>query len=152
MSIALPQDRTPGTTTAPSISLGRVVILVRDYATALAFYQAALGATVLFDATTPTGQRLLHVGFLGGQPGATSAGFWLLEPSGPEATALIGRQTGGHPLAVLYTPDCAGAVARFTAAGGTLRRPAQTADGATFAHVEDLYGNELILVQLPSAP
>lgn len=27
-----------------------------------------------------------------------------------------------------------------------------TTAGATFAHVEDLYGNELILVQLPSAP
>jgi predicted enzyme related to lactoylglutathione lyase len=131
---------------APPLTLGRVVVLVRDYDAALAFYQQAFGVQVLFDAPSAAGGRYLHVGF---GPGS-AAGVWFLRPGGA-ALARVGQQTGGEPLAVLYTPDVRAAVARAVAAGAELVRPIESADGATFAHVADLYGNVLLLVTLPPA-
>ena len=138
--------------TAASLSVGRLVVLVRDYDDALAFYRAAFGARVLFDAPSPTGDRYLHVGLgddasVEDDGAAPPVGFWLMRASGADAER-VGRQTGGQPLAVLYTSDAASAVARVQAAGGAVPRPLRTADGATFAHVADLYGNEFVLVEL----
>lgn len=130
----------------PSLTLGRVVVLVQDYDAALAFYRSAFGARVLFDAPSPAGGRYLHVGF--GSEG--DAGVWLLLASG-EAAARVGRQTAGEPLAVFYTADVRGAVARAAAVGAEVVRPVESADGASFAHVADLYGNVFVLVELPSA-
>src|SRR4051812_43661076 len=109
----------------PPLTLGRVVLLVRDYDEALAFYGAAFGAQVLFDAPSPTGDRYLHLGF-GGEAGA---GVWLLRAGG-EAEARVGRQTGGEPLAVFYTADVRAVVARAEAAGAEVVRPVESADGA----------------------
>jgi predicted enzyme related to lactoylglutathione lyase len=49
---------------------------------------------------------------------------------------------------VLYTADVAAAAARAAAAGAAVVRPLRSADGARFAHVADLHGNEFVLVQL----
>jgi predicted enzyme related to lactoylglutathione lyase len=144
---------------AAPLTLGRVVVLVRDYGAALAFYQAAFGARVVFDAPSPTGDRYLHVSLeppaaahaTDAASPAPAVGFWLLRASGA-AAGQIGRQTGGHPLAVLYTADVRAAISRVEAAGGTIARPLESADGASFAHVADLYGNEFVLVELPSQP
>jgi predicted enzyme related to lactoylglutathione lyase len=130
---------------APPLTLGRVVVLVRDYEAALAFYRAAFGARVLFDAPSPAGGRYLHLGF-GGESGA---GLWLMRVGEADA-GRVGRQTGGEPLAVFYTPDVEAAVARAKAAGATIVRAVDTAGGGSFAHVADLYGNEFVLVELQS--
>ena len=139
---------------APPITLGRVVVLVHDYDAAVAFYRAAFGARVLFDTPRPAGGRYLHLGFGApmGSDGCSDApgvGIWLLQP-GAEGTERVGRQTGGEPLAVFYTPDVRGAVARAEAAGASTVRPLEVADGASFAHVADLYGNVFVLVELRS--
>ncbi|HEX7978287.1 MAG TPA: VOC family protein [Gemmatimonadaceae bacterium] len=120
-----------------------MVVLIRDYAESLAFYQAAFDARVLFDAPSPTGDRYLHVGF--GPDG--SAGVWFLRAEG-ETASRVGHQTGGEPLAVFYTPDVRAAVARAAAAGAAIVRPIESAAGASFAHVADLYGNIFVLVEL----
>lgn len=135
-------------TCAPPLTLGRVVILVRDYDEALAFYQAAFAARVMFDAPSPSGDRYLHLGF--GDPEddtSQGAGIWLLAARG-EDDARVGRQTGGQPLAVFYTTDVHGAVGRVRQAGGSVARPVASAGGSRFAHVNDLYGNEFVLVEL----
>ena len=131
---------------APPLTLGRLVVLVHDYGEALAFYQAAFDARVLFDAPSPTGDRYLHVGF--GSDGG--AGVWLLRVGG-ETASRVGRQTGGEPLAVFYTPDVNAAVARAATAGGAVVRPVESTGGASFAHVADLYGNVFVLVELSPA-
>ena len=131
------------TVSAPPLTLGRLVVLVQDYAEALAFYQVAFNAHVLFDAPSPTGGRYLHVGF--GPEG--SAGVWFLRADG-ETTVRVGRQTGGEPLAVFYTLDVHAAVARAAAAGAEVVRPVESSSGASFAHVADLYGNVFVLVEL----
>lgn len=131
---------------APPLTLGRVVVLVHDCEAALAFYRAAFGAHVLFDAPSPDGDRYLHVGF-GTEAGA---GVWLLR-AGDGSAARVGQQTGGEPLVVFYTPDLAAAVARAKAAGAAVVRPVEHADGASFAHLADLYGNVVLLVELAPA-
>jgi predicted enzyme related to lactoylglutathione lyase len=146
--MALPVLAPPGAT---PLALGRLVVLVRDYDTALEFYRAAFGARVLFDAPLPSGDRYLHLGFDGETDysvptGAPAVGVWLLRAGG-ESETRVGRQTGGEPLAVFYTPDVRGAAARAEAAGAELVRPVVTADGASFAHVADLYGNVFVLVE-----
>lgn len=133
--------------------LGRVVLLVRDYDEALEFYRAALGAETLYDETTEEGQRFLHVGLPGQQAvhaelSPPTVGLWFLHATGADA-GLVGRQAGRHPFMVLYTPHCATTVERILAAGGGLRQEEREDGGARFAHVADLYGNELVLVQLP---
>lgn len=131
---------------ASPLTLGRIVVLVREYDDALAFYRAAFGATVLFDAPNGSGGRYLHLGF-GGVPGV---GVWLMQ-AGEADMGRVGQQTGGEPLAVFYTPDVRAALARAKAAGGAVVRPLETADGARFAHVADLYGNVFLLVELARA-
>ena len=133
---------------APPLALGRLVVLVRDYDEALAFYRAAFGATVIFDAPIASGGRYLHLGF-GGTPGV---GVWLMRASDGDA-GRVGKQTGGEPMAVFYTTDVRAALGRAEAAGAAVVRPLQAADGAHFTHVADLYGNVFLLVELaPDAP
>ena len=133
---------------ASPLTLGRIVVLVREYDAALDFYRAAFGATVLFDTPTASGGRYLHLGF----GSVAGVGVWLMR-AGEADTERVGRQTGGEPLAVFYTPDVRAALARAEAAGGAVVRPLETADGARFAHVADLYGNVFVLAELaPVAP
>jgi catechol 2,3-dioxygenase-like lactoylglutathione lyase family enzyme len=127
-------------------AIGRTVLLVRDYDEALSFYRDILGFQVLFDETTDSGQRLLHAG-LPGQPGV---GLWFLQP-GAEDTDRIGRQTGQHPCLVLYTEDCRRTAANLGARGVRFKKQPQEGAGAVFAHFEDLYGNDLVLVELKDA-
>lgn len=130
---------------AAALRLGRVVVLVHDYEEALRFYREAFGAQLLFDGPSPTGDRYLHVGF-GGEAGT---GVWFLRAQG-ETASRVGRQTGGEPLAVLYAEDLQAALARARGAGATVIRPVETAAGACFAHLADLYGNVFVIVELPS--
>lgn len=126
--------------------LGRVVLLVRDHDEALRFYTDALGATPIHDSTAG-GQRYLHVALPAqAAEGAAPVGIWFMRAEANDPA--LGRQAGGHPFLVLYTDDCRAAVARFAAAGGAVRQPPRAGGGATFAHVADLYGNELVMVQL----
>jgi catechol 2,3-dioxygenase-like lactoylglutathione lyase family enzyme len=127
-------------------SLGRTTLLVRDYDDAFAFYRDHLGFRALHDETLPNGQRYLHIG-LPVPAGTPPVGLWLLRADGSD-DALVGRQAGGHPFLVLYTPDCRGMTARLEAHGVTIRRAPETANDATFTHIADLYGNELLLVEL----
>lgn len=127
---------------AAGLTLGRLVVLVRDYDEALRFYQEAFGASVIHDAPSPSGDRYLHLGF-----GDSDAGLWLLRARS-EGIERVGRQTAGEPLAVFYTEDAAAAVERARTAGATITRPLLSADGATFAHVADLYGNAFVIVEL----
>lgn len=127
-------------------SLGRMVLLVRDYDEALRFYRDALGFVPLHDETTPDGQRFLHVG-LPAQAGGPPVGLWFLTPA-PGDEDRVGRQAGGQPLLVMYTDDCGEAVARLQALGVRFKRLPAAQGGSVFAQFYDLYGNEIVLVEL----
>lgn len=123
--------------------IGRVVVLVREYDEACAFY-AKLGFETLHDQALPDGRRFLHVG-LPSQPGS---GIWLLRPATAEGEQRVGRQTGGEPLLVLYTDDLAASIAAAREAGVDTFEQPREAEGSAFAHFADLYGNHLLLVEL----
>lgn len=127
-------------------TFGRTTLLVRDFDKALAFYRDRLGFRVLYDERMSNGERYLHIG-VGAQHDEPAAGLWLLEAKGDDE-ALVGRQAGRHPFLVLYTDDCAATIRELERAKVEIRKPPVTADGATFAHVADLYGNELVIVEL----
>jgi predicted enzyme related to lactoylglutathione lyase len=129
--------------------LGRIVLLVHDYDEALRFYCGVLGFTILHDSRSPDGQRFVHIG-LPGQGGNPPVGLWLLTPADPAEQSLVGRQAGSQPLLVLYVDDCASETRSLEARGVKVRRPPRSEGGAVFSHIEDLYGNELVLVQLAS--
>lgn len=132
------------------LTLGRFTLLVPDYDEALVFYRDVLGFDVLHDSIGDNGQRYLHVGtpLAKGLPGP---GLWLLKPGSDTDRALVGRQAGRQPLIVLYTADCAAAASALEARGVKVRREAGVQGGAPFAHFEDPFGNEIVLVEVARA-
>src|SRR5688572_8423431 len=80
-------------------SLGRVIILVRDYDQAFEFYQRVFSCRKLFDSLSPGGQRFLHIAFSQDD----DIGIWFLKADGPEQESVIGNQTAGQPTLVIYT-------------------------------------------------
>ena len=102
-------------------TLGRLVLLVNDYDTAIAFYRDKLGMEVFVDMPVGT-QRYVHLR-LHDQP---AVGVWLLQ-----------AQTQAQRDHALF----AAKGVRFT------REPVQE-ETAAYAHFIDLYGNEFVLVQL----
>jgi hypothetical protein len=53
-------------------------------------------------------------------------------------------------MLVVYTGDCRRAAATLGDRGVKFRIPPQADAGAVVAHFEDLYGNEPVLVELPT--
>ncbi|MFZ6011956.1 MAG: VOC family protein [Bacteroidota bacterium] len=126
------------------ISLGRVVILVHDYDEALAFYSSALNCIRLYDMTADNGQRFLHLGFEG-EP----AGIWLLKAATPEQLQRVGKQTHG-PALVLYTDSFEDLHRQLVAHKVRVTKGPVVEPEYKFLHFLDLYGNEIVLVELKS--
>lgn len=120
-----------------SLTLGRIVILVEDFDDAFNFYSKNLGARKIVDYTVGE-QRYLHIGF-----GEGGAGIWFLRSPGH-----TGRQTNGEPVMVLYTDDFESLKSQLERNQVHISKPAVYTDEATFLHFLDLYGNEIVLVQL----
>ncbi|WP_341842064.1 VOC family protein [Chitinophaga caseinilytica] len=120
-----------------SILLGRIVILVEDYDDAFEFYEQNLGARKIVDYTVGP-QRYLHIGFDEG-----GAGIWFLRSPGH-----TGRQTNGEPAMVMYTTEFETLKSRLEQNGVNISKPAVYTDEAWFLHFLDLYGNEIVLVEM----
>ncbi|GAB3829662.1 VOC family protein [Pontibacter rugosus] len=126
------------------VSLGRVVVLVHDYDEAYDFYHRNLGAFKLFDSETEDGQRYLHIGF-----GAKEvAGIWFMLAGSTESKELVGKQAGKQPLLVLYTSELDTVYSRLKQSEVRIVKEPVATPEAKFLHFLDLYGNELVLVQV----
>ena len=124
--------------------IGRTVLIVDDYDEAVTFYRDKLGFEVLFDAAIGNGYRAVHVGL----PGGKGAGLWLKEARDPASRQRLGNQVGGGPFLVVYTSDCRAACRQLEERGVRILKQPHEEPGSVFAHFEDLYGNELVLVEL----
>lgn len=124
-------------------SLGRLVLLVNDYDTAIAFYQDKLGMEVFVDMAVGQ-QRYVHLR-LHEQP---SVGVWLLQAQTQAQRDRVGDLTGGQPVGVFYTDDVARDHARFAGRGVRFTREPVDDGNTVYAHFIDLYGNEFVLVQI----
>ena len=128
-----------------SAQIGRAVLTSRDLDAAAAFYAEAFGFHSLHD-ESPDGFRLLHVG----PHGVEDPGLWLF---GVEGSTLPGVSDGA-PALVLYVDDLDAAVARLASLGVVPHVPVTTdaRNGQSFAHVLDLDGHELVLVEGVTGP
>jgi len=130
--------------TFPQISFGRMVILVEDYDEAFQFYKRALNARKLHDHIEPSGQRYLHIAL--GE--ADTAGIWFLKAGNPREQSHIGRQTDGQPALVLYTSDLDAVYNHLLREAVQIVKDPVRSPEYQFFHFRDLYGNEIIVVQL----
>ena len=121
-------------------TLGRIVVLVRDFDEAARFYHEKLGLSILFDAGEDEG-RFLHLGFKQG-------GVWLLLARTEAAQARVGNQTGGEPVGVIYTSDVRAEHTRLVSNGVRVDGEVKTDEGSAWCRFFDLYGNQWVLVQL----
>lgn len=124
-----------------AIRVGRLTVLVHDYDDALRFYVDKLGLEVIADQSAPP-YRFIHVG---SKEAGLGLWLWLADD---ENRYLVGRQSQGHPLLVFYADDCAADYQALTERGVVFKRePAETGEHVV-AHFLDLYGNEMVLVQI----
>ena len=127
-----------------NISLGRLILLVKDYEEAFDFYSRVLNCHKIFDKTAENGQRFLHIGF-----GDTSdTGLWLLKAESDEQLRRVGNQTGGQPLLVLYTDHFEKSLEQLKREKVTIHKQPEEQDDFKFLHFLDLYGNEIVLVEM----
>lgn len=125
-------------------TLGRTVVLVEDYDEAFAFYHANFFCEKLFDATVSEHLRYVHVRFSGDD----NTGIWFLRAETDAQKSLLGKQTGGQPMLVIYTDDCRKLYDHVQANGVSIIAPMETAGGSTYFHCADLYGNRITVVEL----
>ncbi|WP_326829877.1 VOC family protein [Streptosporangium sp. NBC_01810] len=123
-------------------AVGRLVVLVDDPDAALAFYRDVLGFSVLHDQVT-NGYRYLHIGL----PGQDAVGLWLMPVVDDQDRELIGRQSGGRPLLVLYTADLDLVGERLRERGVRVWGEQEDADSRSL-HFADLYGNTVVVAEL----
>ncbi|MCZ4319216.1 VOC family protein [Aequorivita viscosa] len=124
--------------------LGRIVLLVDDYDDAAKFYSENFGFTPIFDTTTDVGQRFLH---MGSEP-LDSLGIWFLKAEGKKQKELVGKQTGEQPAMVIYTTDIDEQYNLLLKNKVTIKTSLVKTPEYKFLHCYDLYGNEIIVVEL----
>lgn len=122
--------------------IGRMVVLVADMDATLTFYREVLGFAVLHDETRD-GYRYLHIAV----PGQEAVGLWLMGAGSEHELALVGRQSGGQPLLVLYTDDLDRVRGRLSTHGVDTWSEQEGA-GSRSLHFADLDGNVLVVAQL----
>ena len=126
------------------IEFGRIVVLVKDYDEALNFYKTALDCKVIFDQVTPEGKRYLHIGF----KKRDLVGIWFLKAETEEELARVGHQTMEQPLFVLYTDNLEKVYQRLKDNHVKINKQPTITPDYKFLHFLDLYGNEVILVEM----
>lgn len=126
------------------ISLGRSIVLVDDYDEAFAFYEKNFYCEKLYDETVSDSLRFLHIKFNGDH----NNGIWFLEAKTEAQRSLVGKQTGGQPLLVIYTDDCYALYEHVRLNHVTILEPIETTKGSRYFHCADLYGNRITVVEL----
>ena len=123
--------------------IGRIVLLVDDYDAAQNFYKTNFGFETLYEMTTPEGQRFLHIGTK--DPHAT--GIWFIKAEG-DAKERVGKQTAGEPVMVIYTTSIDKVYEKLQQNQVRIKTDPVIRSEFKFLHCFDLYGNEIIVVEL----
>ena len=118
--------------------IGRTTVLVEDQDAALAWYRDVLGFEVLHDQEHGS-LRYLHIGV----PQQEGVGLWLL----PGDASIVGRQTGGEPLLVLYADDLDVVLEQLDRHGVEPWDVRDDGDSRSL-HLRDIAGNVLVVAEL----
>jgi predicted enzyme related to lactoylglutathione lyase len=125
------------------ICFGRIVILVNDYEEAFEFYQRVLFCKKFFDIEME-GQRFLHVGFNANE----KSGIWFLEAETEEQRKLVGNQTLNQPTFVIYINSLEEYYDHLKQHNVDIKKEPMEFSGHKFLHFLDLYGNEIVAVEM----
>jgi catechol 2,3-dioxygenase-like lactoylglutathione lyase family enzyme len=126
-------------------SIVHIVIVVRDYDDAIAFYTEKLNFQLIEDTYQPDQDKRWVVV---SPPGSTGTTLLLARASNPEQESFIGNQTGGRVFLFLNSDDFWRDYNDMVSKGiKFIRQPKEEAYGMV-AVFEDLYGNLWDLLQL----
>jgi catechol 2,3-dioxygenase-like lactoylglutathione lyase family enzyme len=123
--------------------LSAISILVADYDEAISWYRSKLGFELIVD--TPMGGEKRWVVVAPSADAQTR--IILAKASGPEQTALIGRQMGGRVGFFLQTDSFDEAYADMVAAGVVFREEPRSEIYGKVVVFEDCYGNGWDLIE-----
>ena len=126
-------------------SIVHIMLVVRDYDEAIAWYSEKLLFRVVEDTYQPAQDKRW---ILIAPPGSDDVMLVLGRASNEEQARAIGNQTGGRVFLFLNTDDFWRDYDRMVSAGVTFRRPPTVEPYGTVAVFEDLYGNLWDLLQL----
>src|SRR5712664_2311289 len=118
-------------------TLGHVVLVIRDYDEALAFFTGTLNFKVIEDTGLSADKRWVLVA----PPGSEGTSLLLARAATPEQTSRIGNQTGGRVFLFLHTDDFWRDFNAYKSKGVVfVRGPSEESYGIV-AVFRDLYGN-----------
>lgn len=123
--------------------IAHVMVVVRDYDEAIAFYCGKLGFDLVEDTDQPEQDKRWVV--VAPPGGGTS--LVLGRASDEAQAAAIGNQTGGRVFLFLQTDDFARDHRRFLGQGIDFVRAPKVAEYGTVAVFADLYGNQWDLIE-----
>lgn len=123
--------------------IAHVMVVVRDYDEAIAFYCGKLGFELIEDSYQPEqDKRWVVVAPPGG-----GVSLVLGRASGDEQAAAIGNQAGGRVFLFLQTDDFERDYGRYSNEGVEFVREPKVMDYGTVAVFRDLYGNQWDLIE-----
>ena len=122
---------------------GRITILVNDYDEAFAFYEKALSCKKFFDLVEDD-RRFLHIGL----NAKDKSGIWFLKAETSEQKKLVGNQTGGMPLMVLYTDSIDEIYEQMKNLEISIVKDITEKEDSKYFQFLDLYGNEIVIVEM----
>ncbi len=123
--------------------LSAISILVADYDEAIEWYCAKLGFELIVDTPMGGGKRWVVVA----PSDAAQTRIILAKASGPEQTALIGRQMGGRVGFFLQTDRFDEAYVKMVDAGVIFREEPRSEVYGKVVVFEDCYGNGWDLIE-----
>jgi hypothetical protein len=77
-----------------------------------------------------------------------SLGIWFLKAEGKDQKDKIGKQTGGQPTLVIYTTSLQELYEQLVQNEVKIKVEPVITPGHSFLHCFDLYGNEIVVVEL----
>ena|ERR1700675_4387 len=127
--------------------LAHVVVVVRDYDEAIAFYTGVLGFRLVEDTDMGGEKRWVLVA----PSGSAGTNLLLARAATPEQATRIGNQAGGRVFLFLYTDDFWGDYRSLQSQHVEFVRDPKDEPYGTVAVFKDLYGNLWDLIQ-PKCP
>jgi catechol 2,3-dioxygenase-like lactoylglutathione lyase family enzyme len=129
--------------------LAHVTLVVRDQDEAIAWFERALGFTVVEDTDLGGGKRWVLVAPPGDRSGTA---LLLARAATPAQVARVGDPTGGRVAFFLHTDDLERDLARLRANEVAITDGPRDEPYGRVAVFADLYGTRWDLIQPPPAP
>ena len=125
--------------------VANVVLLVRDYDEAVAFYTQKIEPSLWWRIHRPGRRRARWVRVM--PPGAVETSLVLAKADTPEEQAQVGCQAGGRVMMILFTDDFRRDYEAMRERGVVFHEEPRVEVYGTVAVFEDLYGNKWDLLE-----